>query len=203
MFGGIIMIVFNEKGKLELERLLVQNTLSAETIKKYDHRKIMSKVRRIFKIMDDSYYYQINEDKISYEITDDLKFIVHGNIPLNNIEAIDIPLTFNEKEYRNSQVLYFYLLKRFKEAFSNLDEVERFIIKNFEYDKPQIYVDESICYEMNIHKDKYYLSKKSAYIKLAIQLGLTYKDDIDELIITKVKETILEEIVTLDKNHME
>jgi len=197
------MIVFNEKGKLELERLLVQNTLSAETIKEYDHRKIMSKVRRIFKIMDDSYYYQINEDKISYEITDDLKFIIYGNIPLNNIEAIDIPLTFNEKEYRNSQVLYFYLLKRFKEAFSNLDEVERFIIKNFEYDKPQFYVDESICYEMNIHKDKYYLSKKSAYIKLAIQLGLTYKDDIDELIITKVKETISDEIVTLDKNHME
>ena len=91
------------------------------------------------------------------------------------------------------------LLKRVKDAFDNLDEFERFIIKNFEYDNPREYVDESLYYEMHIHKDKYYVSKKSAYIKMAIQLGLMVDTQIDSLIINELKRQIGKNIVTIGK----
>ena len=76
---------------------------------------------------------------------------------------------------------------------NNLDEIERFIIYNFELANTQEYKDESFCVYNGIHKDKYYLSKKSAYIKMAIQLGLTIEEDMDK----SMREIMLKYI---DKN---
>lgn len=81
--------------------------------------------------------------------------------------------------------------------FENLDEAEKFIIKNFEYDKPKEYVDESLYDEMCIHKDKYYQSKKSAYIKMALQLGMMEDMHIDSQLVTEFKKIIDSNIITI------
>ena len=104
---------------------------------------------------------------------------------------------FTKKDYRNSVLLCEALLIRVRDAFSNLDEAEKFIIKNFEYDKPKEYVDESLYDEMCIHKDKYYLSKKSAYIKMALQLGMMEDMHIDSQLVTEFKKIIDSNIITI------
>jgi hypothetical protein len=105
--------------------------------------------------------------------------------------------SFTRKDYRNSVVLCEALLSRVKDAFDNLDEAEKFIIKNFEYDKPKEYVDEALYDEMCIHKDKYYLSKKSAYIKMALQLGMMEELHIESQLLTEFKKYISKNIVTI------
>ena len=63
----------------------------------------------------------------------------------------------------------------------NLHRMERFIFYNNEISDEKEYTDESLCFESGIHKDKYYGIKKSAYIKMAIQLGLTVEEEMSKI----------------------
>ena len=52
-----------------------------------------------------------------------------------------------------------------------MNEVEKFIIKSLEFDNPVI-TDEELIDRLKTYKNGYYLSKKSAYIKMALQLNM-------------------------------
>ena len=203
------MIKKDEKGKLEVSLLEIQRPLPVNIIEEYNHKNAIKEIHNIFNQLMDNYFYQVAyQEFLKYTINEDLEFIIvedptlhvktvnSNNVVLKN----DISFKrFNKHDYRKSIDLCEMLLKRVKDAVDNLDEFERFIIKNFEYDNPREYVDESLYYEMHIHKDKYYVSKKSAYIKMAIQLGLMVDTQIDSLIINELKRQIGKNIVTIGK----
>ena len=203
------MIKKDEKGKLEVSLLEIQRPLPVNIIEEYNHKNAIKEIHNIFNQLMDNYFYQVAyQEFLKYTINEDLEFIIvedptlhvktvnSNNVVLKN----DISFKrFNKYDYRKSIDLCEILLKRVKDAFDNLDEFERFIIKNFEYDNHREYVDESLYYEMHIHKDKYYVSKKSAYIKMAIQLGLMVDTQIDSLIINELKRQIGKNIVTIGK----
>lgn len=194
------MIEFNKEGKLDISALRVQKPLPIDIIEEYDIKSIKKDFKRIVNQLMDNYFYQVSyQEFLKYEVTDDLQFIIIEDPNFEGrmfSEFSDLKTDFSFKffdkyDYRKSITLCEHLLLRVKLAYENLDEIERFIIKNFEFDSNQEYVDESICYETGIHKDKYYISKKSAYIKLAIQLGLTIDEDNEKLLEEMIKKEIL------------
>lgn len=56
-------------------------------------------------------------------------------------------------------------------SFDRLNEVEKFIIKSLEFDKV-ISTDEELMDRLMKYKNRYYLCKKSAYIKMVLQLNI-------------------------------
>lgn len=56
-------------------------------------------------------------------------------------------------------------------ARQKLNKVEKFIIKSLEFDNP-LETDEELIDGLMTYKNVYYLSKKSAYVKMAIQLNI-------------------------------
>ena len=87
---------------------------------------------------------------------------------------------------------------RMRDSFYNLDEIEKFVMKNYEFDKPKPLTDEVVIMETGIHKDKYYISKKSAYIKMALQLGLMDEIKMDSILVSELKKYISQNIVTIE-----
>lgn len=63
------------------------------------------------------------------------------------------------------------LLKKVKASYDKLNEVEKFIIKSLEFDNPPE-TDEVLIDRLMTYKNGYYISKKSAYIKMALQLNI-------------------------------
>lgn len=202
------MIKKNENGKIDVSLLEIQRPLPLTIIKEYNHKDAMKEIHNIFDQLMDNYFYQVAyQEYLKYTIDEDLEFkiiedqtLLMSSFDRNNIElGNDVSLKqFNKYDYRNSVSLCIVLLNRVKKSYDNLDELEKFIIKNFEYDNPHEYVDESLYYEMHIHKDKYYISKKSAYLKMAIQLGLMEDIHVDELMLNSLKEEIGKNIITIE-----
>lgn len=56
-------------------------------------------------------------------------------------------------------------------ARQKLNEAEKFIIKSLEFDNP-LETDKELIDGLMTYKNVYYLSKKSAYVKMAIQLNI-------------------------------
>lgn len=201
------MIVLKEDNKLNVSLLEIQRPLSNELIKDYDHKEVMKEIHDIFLQLEDNYFYQVAyQEFLKYNIDENLEFnlIEDPNLMMKSISHYDEQIKndmsfklFTRKDYRNSVILCEALLTRVKEAFDNLDEVEKFIIKNFEYDKPKEYVDETLYDEMCIHKDKYYISKKSAYIKMALQLGMMQELHAESQLLTEFKKFINSNIITI------
>ncbi len=125
------------------------------------------------------------EETLKYEITEDLEFKIFVD---NNIKdytlAYDLAtdysyisntntsvITLDRKSYDKSIELCMSLLKKVKSSYDKLNEVEKFIIKSLEFDNPPE-TDEELIYRLMTYKNGYYLSKKSAYIKMAIQLNI-------------------------------
>ena len=63
-------------------------------------------------------------------------------------------------------------MKRVKSSYDKLNEVEKFIIKSLEFDNPPE-TDEELMDRLMTYKNGYYQSKKSAYIKMSIQLNIS------------------------------
>ena len=85
-----------------------------------------------------------------------------------------------------------------KKSYDKLNEVEKFIIKSLEFDN-SVSTDEELMGRLKTYKNGYYNSKKSAYIKMALQLNIknikTYEEEdiikkylADRYIITLGKE---------------
>jgi len=201
------MIVLKEDKKINVSLLEIQRPLSNELIKDYNHKEVMKEIHDIFLQLEDNYFYQVAyQEFLKYNIDENLEFniIEDPNLMMKSISHYDEQIKndmsfrlFTRKDYRNSVILCEALLTRVKEAFDNLDEVEKFIIKNFEYDKPKEYVDETLYDEMCIHKDKYYISKKSAYIKMALQLGMMQELHAESQLLTEFKKFINSNIITI------
>lgn len=202
-------MVKNSNGKIDVSSLEIQRPLPVNIIEEYNHKTAIKEIHNIFNQLMDNYFYQVAyQEYLKYTINEDLEFVIveDPSLHVRTINSNNVVLKndisfkrFNKYDYRKSIDLCEMLLGRVKDAFDNLDEFEKFIIKNFEYDNPREYVDESLYYEMHIHKDKYYVSKKSAYIKMAIQLGLMVDTQIDSLIINELKRQIGKNIVTIGK----
>ena len=83
-------------------------------------------------------------------------------------------------------------------ARQKLNEVEKFIIKSLEFDNPPE-TDEELMDRLMTYKNGYYLSKKSAYIIMAIQLNIknVKKMELDDFLKNMLADRC---IVTISNN---
>ena len=86
-------------------------------------------------------------------------------------------------------------------SYDHLNEVEKFIIKSLEFDEPPL-TDEELIDRLMTYKNGYYLSKKSAFIKLALQLDIqNVKKMNPEDLLKKMIAEKCAKIVTIDSKN--
>ena len=91
--------------------------------------------------------------------------------------------------------------KKSKMSYNHLNEVEKFIIKSLEFDEPPL-TDEELIDRLITYKNGYYLSKKSAFIKLALQLDIqNVKKMNPEDLLKKMMAEKCAKIVTIDSKN--
>lgn len=173
-------------GKLQAELLDNKGTLSNKTIEQYDYIELKNDFAEIVDILSTNMLvHAMYQEALKYEITEDLEFKIfidenvkdytlsydlatdYSYISTTNTSVI----TLDRKAYDKSIELCTNLLKKVKASYDKLNEVEKFIIKSLEFDNPPE-TDEELMDRLMTYKNGYYLSKKSAYIKMAIQLNI-------------------------------
>ena len=200
------MIVLDDKQKLIVSRLEVSNPLSSRMIKEYDFNNMRKEFKDLLDLMQENYFNQVcYQEFLKYEITEDLVFVTVDD-PKYNVLTVDgygryiksdgTFRVYSKEFYKMHINLCKGLLYRVRDSFNNLDEVERFIIKNFEFIMPSPYTDEALMATLSIHKDKYYDSKKSAYIKMGLQLNLDLEKRSDQEMKNLLTQGISQNIVT-------
>lgn len=175
-----------EDGKLQAELLDNRGTLSDKIIQQYDYIELKNDFAEIVDILSTNMLvHAMYEEALKYEITEDLEFKIfidenvkdytlsydlatdYSYISTTNTSVI----TLDRKAYDKSIELCTNLLKKVKASYDKLNEVEKFIIKSLEFDNPPE-TDEELMDRLMTYKNGYYLSKKRAYIKMAIQLNI-------------------------------
>lgn len=184
------MIVLDENGKLVVNKLEVSSSLSSSMIKKYNFNNMRKEFRDVLDLMQENYFNHIcYQHFLKFNIDEQLNFVVleDKNYKVESIDkwgrCLQQDSTFkiyNKEMYKKEIVLCENLLYRVRDSYKNLDEVEKFIIKNFEFMSPTQYTDETLMNELMLYKDKYYESKKSAYIKMGLQLNLDSEKRTDD-----------------------
>lgn len=173
-------------GKLQAELLDNKGTLSNKIIEQYDYIELKNDFAEIVDILSTNMLvHAMYQEALKYEITEDLEFKIfidenvkdytlsydlatdYSYISTTNTSVI----TLDRKAYDKSIELCTNLLKKVKASYDKLNEVEKFIIKSLEFDNPPE-TDEELMDRLMTYKNGYYLSKKSAYIKMAIQLNI-------------------------------
>ena len=173
-------------GKLQAELLDNKGTLSNKIIEQYDYIELKNDFAEIVDILSTNMLvHAMYQEALKYEITEDLDFKIfidenvkdytlsydlatdYSYISTTNTSVI----TLDRKAYDKSIELCTNLLKKVKASYDKLNEVEKFIIKSLEFDNPPE-TDEELMDRLMTYKNCYYLSKKSAYIKMAIQLNI-------------------------------
>ena len=173
-------------GKLQAELLDNKGTLSNKIIEQYDYIEQKNDFAEIVDILSTNMLvHAMYQEALKYEITEDLEFKIfidenvkdytlsydlatdYSYISTTNTSVI----TLDRKAYDKSIELCTNLLKKVKASYDKLNEVEKFIIKSLEFDNPPE-TDEELMDRLMTYKNGYYLSKKSAYIKMAIQLNI-------------------------------
>ena len=110
-------------------------------------------------------------------------------------------LSLNREQYDSSIEMCMILLKRVKMSYDHLNEVEKFIIKSLEFDEPPL-TDEELIDRLMTYKNGYYLSKKSAFIKLGLQLDIqNVKKMNPEDLLKKMMAEKCAKIVTIDSKN--
>lgn len=182
--GGKMIKV--KDGKLQAELLDNKGTLSNKIIEQYDYIELKNDFAEIVDILSTNMLvHAMYQEALKYEITEDLEFKIfidenvkdytlsydlatdYSYISTTNTSVI----TLDRKAYDKSIELCTNLLKKVKASYDKLNEVEKFIIKSLEFDNPPE-TDEELMDRLMTYKNGYYLSKKSAYIKMAIQLNI-------------------------------
>ena len=202
-----------EDGKLQAELLDNRGTLSDKIIQQYDYIELKNDFAEIVDILSTNMLvHAMYEEALKYEITEDLEFKIfidenvkdytlsydlatdYSYISTTNTSVI----TLDRKAYDKSIELCTNLLKKVKASYDKLNEVEKFIIKSLEFDNPPE-TDEELMDRLMTYKNGYYLSKKSAYIKMAIQLNIknVKKRESDEFLKNMLADRY---IVTLSNN---
>ena len=173
-------------GKLQAELLDNKGTLSNKIIEQYDYIELKNDFAEIVDILSTNMLvHAMYQEALKYEITEELEFKIfidenvkdytlsydlatdYSYISTTNTSVI----TLDRKAYDKSIELCTNLLKKVKASYDKLNEVEKFIIKSLEFDNPPE-TDEELMDRLMTYKNGYYLSKKSAYIKMAIQLNI-------------------------------
>ena len=184
------MIVLDENRKLIINKLEVSNSLSSSIIKKYNFNNMRKEFHDILDLMQENYFNHVcYQEFLKYNIDEELNFIVIED-PNYTVESIDkygrnlkqdsVFRIFSKEMYKQEIILCENLLYRVRDSYNNLDEVEKFIIKNFEFMNQSKYTDETLMDELLLYKDKYYDLKKSAYIKMGLQLNLDNEKRTDD-----------------------
>lgn len=184
------MIVLDENGKLIINKLEVSNSLSSSIIKKYNFNNMRKEFHDILDLMQENYFNHVcYQEFLKYNIDEELNFIVIED-PNYTVESVDkygrnlkqdsVFRIFSKEMYKQEIILCENLLYRVRDSYNNLDELEKFIIKNFEFMNQSKYTDETLMDELLLYKDKYYDLKKSAYIKMGLQLNLDNEKRTDD-----------------------
>ena len=184
------MIVLDENRKLIINKLEVSNSLSSSIIKKYNFNNMRKEFHDILDLMQENYFNHVcYQEFLKYNIDEELNFIVIED-PNYTVESIDkygrnlkqdsVFRIFSKEMYKQEIILCENLLYRVRDSYNNLDEVEKFIIKNFEFMNQSKYTDETLMDELLLYKNKYYDLKKSAYIKMGLQLNLDNEKRTDD-----------------------
>ena len=172
-------MILVKDNKLQAELLSSEGTLSSKTIKDYDYIEFKNDFEQIIDILSTNLLvHSLYQEYLKYEITEDLKFKILSNNDVYDCSfTSDIisyedtsVLTLDRSAYDNSIELCTILLRRVKRSFDKLNEVEKFIIKSLEFDEPKL-TDEELIERLMTYKNGYYLFKKSAFIKLGLQLN--------------------------------
>ena len=184
------MIVLDENRKLIINKLEVSNSLSSSIIKKYNFNNMRKEFHDILDLMQENYFNHVcYQEFFNYNIDEELNFIVIED-PNYTVESVDkygrnlkqdsVFRIFSKEMYKQEIILCENLLYRVRDSYNTLDEVEKFIIKNFEFMNQSKYTDETLMDELLLYKDKYYDLKKSAYIKMGLQLNLDNEKRTDD-----------------------
>ena len=184
------MIVLDENRKLIINKLEVSNSLSSSIIKKYNFNNMRKEFHDILDLLQENYFNHVcYQEFLKYNIDEELNFIVIED-PNYTVESVDkygrnlkqdsVFRIFSKEMYKQEIILCENLLYRVRDSYNNLDELEKFIIKNFEFMNQSKYTDETLMDELLLYKDKYYDLKKSAYIKMGLQLNLDNEKRTDD-----------------------
>ena len=184
------MIVLDENRKLIINKLEVSNSLSSSIIKKYNFNNMRKEFHDILDLMQENYFNHVcYQEFLKYNIDEELNFIVIED-PNYTVESVDkygrnlkqdsVFRIFSKEMYKQEIILCENLLYRVRDSYNNLEELEKFIIKNFEFMNQSKYTDETLMDELLLYKDKYYDLKKSAYIKMGLQLNLDNEKRTDD-----------------------
>ena len=129
--------------------------------------------------------HSLYQEILKYEVTEDLEFKIFVDEGVNDYSlAYDLKtgkyyesvvdnsiLSIDRAVYDSSVELCIILLRRVKRSSDNLSEVEKFIIKSLEFDEIKL-TDEDLIERLLTHKNGYYTYKKSAFIKMGLQLNI-------------------------------
>ena len=202
-----------EDGKLQAELLDNKGTLPEKIINQYNYIEMKKNFEEVVDILaTNKLVHALYQEKLKYEVSKDLEFkiFIDSNIKdymitynLANSYSYESDkdtavLSLNREQYDSSIEMCMILLKRVKMSYEHLNEVEKFIIKSLEFDEPPL-TDEELIDRLMTYKNGYYLSKKSAFIKLALQLDIqNVKKMNPEDLLKKMIAEKCAKIVTID-----
>lgn len=173
-------MILVKDNKLQAELLSSDGTLSNKTIKDYDYIEFKNDFEQIIDILSTNILvHSLYQEYLKYDVTEDLEFKIISYNDLcdcsfaNNITSYEDTsiLTLDRSVYDSSIEMCTILLRRVKRSFDKLNEVEKFIIKSLEFDEHKL-TDEELIDRLMTYKNCYYLFKKSAFIKLGLQLDI-------------------------------
>jgi len=204
------MIAYDEKGNINYSSLERKGTLPESVINQYNYVDMKNDFELVVELLATNILvHSMYKELLRYEITDDLEFKIFTNDKVKDymitsnmatgyayISETDTSIiTLDREAYDTSIEMCMYLLKRVKLSYDNLNEVESFIIKSLEFDEPPL-TDEELIDLLKLYKNGYYLSKKSAFIKMVLQLNIrnvrkmTPEDLLKKLLIEQEKKII-------------
>ena len=202
-----------EDGKLQAELLDNKGTLPEKIINQYNYIEMKNNFEEVVDILaTNKLVHALYQEKLKYEVSEDLEFKIFIDpnikdymITYNMATAFSYEsdkdtavLSLNREQYDSSIEMCMILLKRVKMSYDHLNEVEKFIIKSLEFDEPPL-TDEELIDRLMTYKNGYYLSKKSAFIKLALQLDIqNVKKMNPEDLLKKMIAEKCAKIVTID-----
>lgn len=176
------MVKYNDNGELVVGLLDDTRVLSKSIIERYDYKDIKENFDYLVEILEmNKMYHSMYRDLLEYEITDDLEFKTFVNPSVidltydsktDHLSTTDTSVfTLDKSHYEQYIELCKQLLIKVKQSWKQLNEVERFIIKSLEFDKPSS-TDEVLQEQLMYCNKKYYQYKKSGFIKLGTQLQI-------------------------------
>ena len=175
-----------ENGKLEAELLDSSGTMNVNTIKSYNYVDCKNNFEEVVDILATNKLIHATVSEIlKYDINKDLYFEISDNFLPSEYTCVDTKdigyikllnsdkeiITLNRHIYDVSISMCLLLLRKVKDSFNELNEVERYIIKSLEFDLPHL-TDEELVYNLKTYNKNYYNIKRSAFIKLALQLEI-------------------------------